>query len=291
MAQPKRSSHQGPFLRLGNTFFDPDPPVYDRLPEGALVPRDYLNVARALLEDRKRGRLGLFRELPDYLDRHRNGVLWRSVMLLYSLAMPERDIEALAKRFEHAVFTERDPFVIEKIFLLLLESGIPRLLLSSTRVLPLMKGSDRDDIARKYAIILEDIGFEPSASALVAAEATLPFEAFAERVAEEASATLRRLSDAGPIRIRSGRPIVLEAVMLDLAEALRSPYFFTRIYFEKVLLEAYTGFDLSSGFERLQLRQQRLYDALVRMADTVDLTRFPPGGRYFFGQPVEPAVA
>lgn len=283
-----RSSYAGPFLRLGNTFFDPEPPAFDVLPEGHLTAADYLDVSRALLADRKAGRMRHFAALPEYLSRHRNGILWRSVALLYSFSMPENAIVTLTKAFEDPVFVDRDPFVTGWIFQMLLETGIPRFLRTSARLIPLLpKDTDTGDIARQYAVFLEDVGFEPGRSALVAAEATGSREALSAAVSAALNPFDDRHASGHPIRLHSARPIEPESVLLALAEGLIRPYFYVKIYYEKVLLEAYTGFDLSSGFRKLQLDPVALHDALVRMSDSVDFAAFEPGQRYFFGTPLD----
>jgi hypothetical protein len=273
---------------LGNTFFDADPPAFASLPEGTLGAVEYLEVARALLEDRKSGRMRHFASLPEYMSRHRNGILWRSVALIYSFSMPQSDIVTLTKSFEREVFVQRDPFVVSLIFQMLLETGVPRFLRASARLLPLLsEGTDTADIARTYAIILEDVGFDPSKSKIVAAEA-------AGGRAALTTAVLAALAPFGedddpdlPVRIHAARNFDLETVLLALAEGVIRPYFFVKIYFEKVLLEAYTGVDLSAGFRKLQLDPTAMYEALSHLSDRTDFSKFEPGRRYFFGDLVD----
>lgn len=282
----RKPNFQGPFLRTGNTFFDADPPRAATLPENVSQSRDYIQVSRILLEACRRHDYALMAMLPDYLDRHRNGILWTNAALLYAFATPQPLIEAFAHRFQRDVFEARDPLVTQFVFSALLESGIPKLIQASTRVLPyLHPASDFGDIARLYAVITEpNVGFDPKASEVIAAFGRFSPQELSGIMAERMAELVARFP--GSIRIHSGRPVVIGDVLTTLADTIRSPYFFVRIHFEKVLLEAFTGFDLSSGFHELQMRSTDFHDALSRLSDSVDLNNFKSGQRYFFGQPI-----
>ena len=278
----------GPFIHNGNMFHDPEPPRFDIFPEGVLTPRQYLDVGRALLDDCKRGDLSRLKLMPQYLKRQRNGILWGSVSALCSYALPCADIEAFVRSFEDEVFGQRDPLVALWLLTMLRDSGIPHLVDASTRLLPyLHPGTDFAGLARIYAIILEsNLDFAPSRSAIIRAADDKDAERTLQLIREKLESVKGLSSPERPARVHAGQLLDAETILLSLAESLRQPYFPLRITYEKVLLEAFTGKDLASGYVNLQLHPTKLFDALTAMSDAVDFNDFPAGQRYFFGRQV-----
>ena len=286
MAQRKELSFAGPFLRLGNTFFDDAPLTFSSLPEGDLTPFQYSEVSRLLLRERHARRLQLFKVLPEYLGRHRNGVLWRDAMLLYSFSMPLRFVDQLFDLFHDDIFKCADQFIVYHIFKMLLESGVGYCVQRSIELLVRLESEHNfHEIACIYAMILEEgTDYDKSRSELIRAQ----FDNRGRFVATLRSA-IQDLQNAAYLRKRlhGSKPIILQDVLLSLAKGVERPSYFERIYYEKVLLEAYTGFDLRDFYTDLQLRPVSAYDALERMSESVDLNLYAPGERYFFGSPIE----
>jgi len=283
----KPLTYEGPFIVNGNTWFDDDPPTLNHLPAGDWDAEQAMIVRRALLADRKANRHTLFDGLPGYLDRNRNGLLWRGAAMLYAYTLPAEQIELFIRECEAAIFKQHDPFVARWVHEILLNSGIPRFVAAAARVMPYLHPTvDLGDLARIYAVIIEDdVGFDPKSSTIVASAENS--ESFHAEMIEVTEAFEKRFETRSNLRVHAGVPFQIEETVLRLAAAIRSPYFHSRISFEKVLIEAYTGFDLSSGYDKLQLRPERLYEALVELSDRTDLGRYTPGSRYFFGEAIE----
>jgi hypothetical protein len=287
MAHRRRLTFPGPFVRLGPTFIDPSPLSLDEFPSGEPTSRQLADVSRHFLRRRILGDMAAFAELPRILGTYRSGLLWRDIMLLMSFSMPLRSVRELADHFFSDVFDQGDQFVAYQIFMMLLETGAPDCIETSFAYLPTLDpGTDFVEIAGLYAMLLEpDIGYDRSKSDIIAAATEgLP----ALRAA--AQARLLTFSSRYPARalqrVHSGEPCSLVSITLGLAEALRRPSFYERIYYEKVLLEAMTGHDLSQFYSHLALQPGAAYEALETLSDHIDLESYQLGRRYFFGNPI-----
>jgi hypothetical protein len=286
MANRRRLTFPGPFVRLGNTFFDPLPPTPGVLPLGELTPKQYIDLSRHFLQCRILGDLAAFSGLADFLRAHRNGLFWRDMMLIMSFSMPLQYIRNFTDGFEHDI-VKGDHFVANHVFMMLLESGVPEFIERSVAFLPsLDPETDFVEIGGLYAMLLEpDVGYDRGNSVII--KSVSHGRSALMATARTALMALRARYSLGDLpRVHSGGPCNPLDITLGLADALQRPSFYERIYYEKVLLEAMTGHDLRQFYLNLALRPTDAFEALEQLSDAVDLASFVPGARYFFGHPI-----
>ncbi len=83
-----------------------------------------------------------------------------------------------------------------------------------------------------------------------------------------------------------GQPINPAETALKLLNSMAKAHDNEDVVVARDTIEAFTGFDLSDFYRKGQLDRIGAAAVLERLFDEVDLYRFKPGARYFFGRPI-----
>jgi hypothetical protein len=280
--------HKGPFLRFGNTFFDPESLPIDAMDPDRLHSLDYSTASRVFLKYRMENDFSIFDLAPEYLRAHTNGIVWHNLILIYSFSMSHDKIVRLYRYFEDDVVVKKDEFISYYMYKLMTESQIYNCVRIGVDAFSVL-GEDisHHEIACIYSMILEDdVGYDKRLSRIIRAQSELSKIDFLGFLRETMDVKIREFPGHELRAFHNGVPVDLLDMFGKLLEGLAKQSFYEKIYYEKVLIEAFTGVDLSGFYERSTLMPQRASLRLEQAADEIDFDRFEAGRRYFFGRPL-----
>ncbi|MCV3207162.1 hypothetical protein OHD62_10950 [Mesorhizobium sp. YC-39] len=286
MVARRELEFKGPFLRLGNTFFDRQRITFEITDARQLDDLDYSTASRIFLKHRLEEDLGIFGIVPEYLKRNINGIIWHNLILLYSFSMPHNEIVRLYRFFEEEVTVHKNQYIAYYMFKLLTESQIYDCVRMGVDAFSVLAPDiNHREIACIYSMILEDdVGYDKRLSKIIQAQAKLDKTSFVNFIRDTAVQKLSEFPRHEHSAFHNGRPVDILDVFGKLLNALAKPSFYEKIYFEKVLIEAFAGVDLSDFYDKLNLQPQRAAMRLEQAADEITFDHFQPGKRYFFGR-------
>ena len=276
----------GPLLPLGHAFVFGNPEERAFLDDRDLEGQDPRRALHAALKTAQEGRFGPFHQLVPRLAAERRRSIWDEAALLFGFAAPASSIRALLNALIPGLPEDGADTLKAAAMRLLAYAGLPEFFEDILRLLAHF--SDPQD-EHEIAVILDRL--------LLPEDAGAPLRsAYLAHVDEIAAGDVARtdfimrtrelMEAVNPVprdgRIYAGRPLDVHVLAVDLLDRLARPADLTRIYHERLIIEAASGHDLSSFYTELIFRPDAAARALEELFDAVPLDTLGPEARYFF---------